>query len=137
MRVFFDTNVLVSVVISREGFCAKVFREVFQNPSIEIIFGETVFAELERTLVSRFRFSPQDAEEVIREFRVYSVVPKPARSPEISLRDPDDALVLASALEAKADVLVTGDRDLLDLGDAVGIKILDPRALWELLTREK
>ncbi|MEE9259267.1 MAG: putative toxin-antitoxin system toxin component, PIN family [Nitrospinaceae bacterium] len=52
------------------------------------------------------------------------------------VRDPDDAFVLASALEAKADILVTGDRDLLELGDKAGIKIVDPRTLWEMLEKE-
>lgn len=52
----------------------------------------------------------------------------------IEVRDPDDAWVLASALAAGAEVLVTGDEDLLDLRDDVEeILITNPRGLWELL----
>ena len=66
----------------------------------------------------------------------HEIVPVPQNPSPISVRDPDDALVLASALEAKADILVTGDQDLLELGDKAGIKIVDPRTLWEILTKE-
>jgi len=60
----------------------------------------------------------------------------PKTKPPVSVRDPDDELVLASALETGADILVTGDKDLLILGDTAGIKIVDPRMLWEMLTKE-
>jgi len=41
-------------------------------------------------------------------------------------------LVSASAIESRTDVLVTGDRDLLDIAAAAPIKIVDPRGFWEL-----
>jgi hypothetical protein len=44
-------------------------------------------------------------------------------------------LVLASAVDAKADVLVTGDKDLLAVGNKAGIPITDPRGFWNLLRR--
>jgi predicted nucleic acid-binding protein len=49
------------------------------------------------------------------------------------VRDPDDLKVLASAVAASADVLVTGDHDLLDVAAQAPIKILDPRGFWKLL----
>jgi len=50
------------------------------------------------------------------------------------VRDADDERVLASALLAHADVLVTGDKDLLSIKDEVKeLIITDPRSLWELL----
>lgn len=42
-----------------------------------------------------------------------------------------------SPLMAKADVLVTGDQDLLELGDKAGIRIVNPHTLWEMLAKEK
>lgn len=55
------------------------------------------------------------------------------KSVPVSIRDPDDAFVLVSALEAQADVLVTGDKDLLTLGGTAGITIVTPRALLDIL----
>jgi predicted nucleic acid-binding protein len=54
----------------------------------------------------------------------------------VAVRDPDDAVILAEALSAQPDLLVTGDRDLLDLPRLAGIEIATPRGFWELMTRE-
>jgi predicted nucleic acid-binding protein len=47
--------------------------------------------------------------------------------------DPDDAWVLASAVSGGADLLVTGDQDLLDVQRQVAIPIVDPRGCWDRL----
>lgn len=58
---------------------------------------------------------------------------KPQLASSIPVRDEDDQWVLASALAAKAEVLVTGDKDLLDVADEVpGLTITDPRGFWNL-----
>jgi uncharacterized protein len=49
----------------------------------------------------------------------------PVEVPE--LRDPDDAIVLATALAANAEAIVTGDRDLLVVNEFSGIPILTPQ----------
>ncbi|MFQ5715557.1 MAG: putative toxin-antitoxin system toxin component, PIN family [Nitrospinales bacterium] len=122
MRVFFDTNVLVSAFTSQQGLCASVFSWVTKAPEHELIVGEVTLVELEKVLLQRFKFSSQEVEEVLGFLRKYRVVPEPATTPNIPVRDPDDALVLASALEAQADALVTGDQDLLVLGGTAGKK---------------
>jgi len=137
VRVFFDTNVLVSAFTSQQGLCASVFSWVTKAPGHELIFGKVVLVELERVLLQRFKFSSREVKETLEFLRKYQVVPEPTATSNIPVRDPDDALVLASALEAQADVLVTGDRDLLVLGDTAGIKITDPRGFWEFLKKEK
>ena len=54
----------------------------------------------------------------------------------IPLRDPEDLPILASAIAAAADVLVTGDEDLLSIRDQVAIPITDPRGFWNMLRGE-
>jgi predicted nucleic acid-binding protein len=44
---------------------------------------------------------------------------------------------VASAVESRADVLVTGDRDLLDVAADAPIKIVDPRGLWDLIRKNE
>lgn len=46
------------------------------------------------------------------------------KTPQVIARDPDDDHVLACALAAQADLIVSGDRDLLDLGEYQGIRIV-------------
>jgi putative PIN family toxin of toxin-antitoxin system len=53
--------------------------------------------------------------------------------PTIVVRDRDDLVILAGALSGGADVLVTGDKDLLVLGEVGALRILDPRGFWELV----
>lgn len=52
-------------------------------------------------------------------------------------RDPDDDHVLAAALAARADAIVSGDRDLLVLETFSDIAVLTPRAFLERLDSEK
>jgi predicted nucleic acid-binding protein len=51
----------------------------------------------------------------------------------VPVRDPDDGWVLASAIAGGADLLVTGDNDLLAVADQVPIPVLDPRGCWDRL----
>lgn len=68
--------------------------------------------------------------------REHPVQPRPASVCEVDVRDPDDAWVLRSALEAKAELLLTGDPDLLDLGSEIrGLRLVSPRGFWELSRR--
>lgn len=63
----------------------------------------------------------------------FPVIPKPARPSALVVRDPADRWVLATAIAGAADVLVTGDRDLLAVQAESSLPILDPRVFWERL----
>lgn len=130
MRVFLDTNVLVSAFAAR-GTCADVFRVVLSEHTL--VIGEVVLQELRRALRLRIKLPPRMVKEIEEFLREHEVVAKPSRASDVPIRDPDDQWVLASAIHAKADVLVTGDRDLLDVAGKADIKIVSPRGFWELL----
>lgn len=129
MRVFLDTNVIVSAFTTR-GLCADLFRFVLAEH--ELIAAEVVLTELERVLLTRFGVSADTVAAILELLRNYPVIPKPEATPEIAVRDPDDTWVLASALIGKAEVLVTGDQDLLSLGNDIGLVIASPRKFWEM-----
>lgn len=130
MRVFLDTNVLVSAYAAR-GICADLVRSILAEH--ELMTGEVNLEELRRVLRERFA-APQERVDAIESgLRAEMVVPRPAKPATIRLRDPDDAWVLASALNGGADLLITGDRDLLDVASQVSIPIVDPRGGWERL----
>ncbi len=130
MRVFFDTNVLVSAYATR-GICADLMRYILAEH--ELMTGEVNLTELRRVLRERFRASPELLDAIEAELRAQTVVPKPAQASTVAVRDPDDRWVLASALRGAADLLVTGDKDLLEIADQVELPILDPRGCWERL----
>lgn len=130
MRIFLDTNVLVAAFATR-GLCADVLRTVLAEH--ELIVGEVVLVEIRRVLAKRIKLPPDVLADIVALLRSQEVVPKPASPSEISIRDPDDRWIVASAIAGRADVLVTGDQDLLAIADRAPVTILDPRRLWERL----
>jgi putative PIN family toxin of toxin-antitoxin system len=133
VRVFLDTNVLVSGFSTR-GLSADVVRVVMVEH--ELLTGEIVIVETLRVLSKKFGVPARDVRDIERLLRRFPVQPIPEQAPPIEVRDPDDALVLASALAAAADVLVTGDKDLLDIRDKViELTITDPRGFWAMIRR--
>ena len=130
MKIFFDTNVLASALATR-GLCADLFRLVVTEH--QLVTGEFNLSELRRVLLERFRATPAAARDAELALRLSTIVPVPPRTLPVELRDPDDAWVLASAVAAGADVLVSGDKDLLAIAEHAPIRIMDPRQLWNLL----
>ena len=133
MRVFLDTNVLVSAFATR-GLCADVMRDVLAEHTL--VTGDVVLRELRRALRTKLKVPPGTVEAIEGFLREHEVVPKPRAPHELQVRDPDDRWVLASAVDGHADVLVTGDRDLLDLGKKAPLLVVDPRGFWTLLRRK-
>lgn len=131
MRVFLDTNVLVSAYAAR-GLCADLVRSVLAEH--DLLLADVVLVELERVLLQKIRLPSGEVQEILTFLRGFPVQPRPSSPTEVEISDPDDAWVLASALEARAEVLVTGDPDLLELASTVhGVRITSPRSFWELI----
>ena len=133
MRVFLDTNVLVAAFATR-GLCADVLRLVLAEH--ELLVSATLIEELTRALTRKVRVP----EQVVREIVAFldasaSFVEGTPEPPPVVVRDPDDAVILGEALAGGADVLVTGDQDLLVLDSVGALRILDPRGFWELIRR--
>lgn len=134
MRVFLDTNVLVSAFATR-GLCADLFRSVVAEH--ELVLGEVVLEEFRRVLTIRFRMSKEQVRRIEAYLRSHEIVPKPAERDPIKVRDEADRWVLASAHNARVDVLVTGDSDLLSVADQARVRIVNPREFWEMLRKIK
>ena len=127
MRVFFDTNVLISAYTAR-GLSADLFWLVLSEH--EVLTGEVNLEEFNRVLRQRFRVPAAEVTRAERELREQTIVPKPSARPTLEIRDPDDVWVLASAVAGQADALVTGDKDCLDIAGVAPIPILSPRECW-------
>ena len=86
MRVFFDTNVLVSAVATR-GICADLLRIV--SSEHDLVVGEVVLSELRRVLETRFKLPAERIDEVEKFLRTYEVVAKPDAMDPVAVRDED------------------------------------------------
>lgn len=130
MRILLDTNVLVAAFATR-GFCFDILQLVLAEH--RLLVGETVLEELERILADKVQVPAVRVGELVAFVREQAEVVAPAEAAPWPAADADDRWVVAAALVGSADVLVTGDRDLLDVGSAAGLRIVTPRALWEML----
>jgi len=124
--------VLVSAFTTR-GICSDIITLVLAEH--QLVLGETVLAELSRVLDRKMRMPKVSVEEAEALLRREAVVVSHGADINLSVRDPDDVAVLAEAIEGLVDVLVTGDRDLLEIPDEPAIEILSPRGFWEKLQR--
>jgi putative PIN family toxin of toxin-antitoxin system len=131
VRVFLDTNVLVAAFATR-GLCADVFRLVLAEH--ELLVSAALIEEVTRTLTKKIRVPDQVVREIVVFLRASaSIVESAPERPPIAVRDPDDVVILGEALSGGAGVLVTGDKDLLVLGEVGALRILNPRGFWELV----
>ena len=130
MKIFLDTNVLASAAATR-GLCADVLREIFA--SHDLFLSEQVLSELGRVLKLKFGVAQDAIDDFIQLLRQDTVLAKPSQVPRVKLQDKDDLTILAAAITAGAEVLITGDKELLDLGHVKNLKILNPRQFWEEL----
>lgn len=130
MRVCLDTNVLIAAFAAR-GLCADVLRAVLTEH--ELVLGEVILDEFRRILKSKLRVPEDRIESAEAVFSAIEILPKPEKPFSISIRDRADRWIVATAMFGRADVLVTGDRDLLDISREAPLPILTPRAFWELL----
>ena len=130
MRVYLDTNVLVSALATR-GICADILQVVFAEH--QLVLGEAVIAELRRVLREKMHLPQGTIAEAEALLRREAVVVSKSAEISVELRDPQDTQVLAEAVEALAEVLVTGDRDFLDVADRLPVEALSPRQFWEKL----
>jgi putative PIN family toxin of toxin-antitoxin system len=134
VRVFLDTNVLVSGFATR-GLCADIIRLVLAEH--ELVVGEVVLQETRRVLRQKIHLPEPLTADILAFLENQTIQAKPKTLPSIRIRDEDDLLVLASALAAKADVLITGDNDLLEINEQVqGLVITDPRGFWNLVQKK-
>jgi len=134
MKVFLDTNVLASAAATR-GLCADVLREVFA--SHELFISDQVLAELRRVLRLKFGVGQDLIDDFIWLLEQDSVPAQPAQLPRIKLKDRDDLAIVGASITAGVEVLVTGDKELLDLGRIVNLEILSPRQFWERLKAQQ
>ena len=130
MRVFLDTNVLASAAATR-GLCSDVLREVFA--SHELVISEYLIKELKQVLADKFNLPRDIREDYIWLLHQDTIVAEEFDPPSIQLKDKSDIPILGAALQAKADVLVTGDLELQNLEKIGKLLILSPRGFWERL----
>lgn len=116
MRVFYDANIVLSTILWR-GEVYRTHRALVEQGYVPIT-SERVVREVLNVIARKFlAFDPSEIEPEIRQ--EWEIVPESRKTPSVTLRDPDDEGVLADAESAHADLLLSSDRDFLDVRETI------------------
>src|SRR3989339_1091797 len=126
--VVLDTNVCVSALLLPQSTPGKIV-ELWFNQNFRIVISEPAISELIRVFsrskfTDQFALSPVSVETLIQNIKSKTIVVSRLKKPKLTVRDPKDTVILATALDGHANFLVTGDQDLLILAGHKSIKPL-------------
>jgi putative PIN family toxin of toxin-antitoxin system len=130
MDIVLDTNVVVSAAINPNGTPAAI-AAAWQERSFIWIVSEPLLVELDRTLHSQrlrslIKWNRDQIAEFMEEAREFARIIAPVNLIDVIKDDPDDNRVRKAAVEGAVDYIVSGDRDLLGLGEYANIPIITP-----------
>jgi uncharacterized protein len=126
MNVVFDTNVFIAALIT-EGLCSRLLRRA-RAGEFALVACPVILEEIQRALRQKFKLTRDEIT-----WATAPIVEAISRmlEPETSItgicRDADDENILACAVAARAEYLVTGDADLLTIGSFREVTIVSPR----------
>ena len=126
MKVVFDTNVFIAALLT-EGLCSRLLHRA-RAGEFALEASPFIMEEVHRTLSRKFKLT---REEIA--WSTTPVVEAVSRiiEPEVVIQgicsDADDDNILACAVTARAEYLVTGDSELLKIGSFQGVTIVSPR----------
>jgi len=129
MKIFFDTNVLISAFVAR-GYSYDVVKDAGHKH--ELYCSKYVVEEIERVLTEKFRLSAATTQAAVAVVKRYFIHAKNSTHVEKVCRDEADNQILADATLNSVELIITGDKDLLVLKEHKGMKIISPREYWHL-----
>ena len=129
LRVVLDTNVLVSGLAYPGSIPGRIL-SAWRDGGIDLVLSRYILDEMVRVLprLRRISLTPAEIRDLADSFLFMAEIVEPCKELEESLRDEADQLVLGTLGAAKADYLVTGDKDLPALGEHY--PIVTPAAFW-------
>jgi len=133
VRAVFDTNVLIAAFLT-EGLCSGLLIRS-RKQAFHLVLCDDIIREFEGILIKKFKLTSTDISEIsaIASEAASEILHKLNPVPNIC-RDPNDDMIIACAIDATADYIVTGDEDLLILKKYKDVTIINPRnfeALFE------
>ena len=131
IRIVLDTNVLISGIVF--GGKPGEILEMVRNKRFLGITSPVLLAELGDVLSKKILYPKSKVLQVEKKIKKTLRVVRPIKSIN-AVADDDDNRVLEAAIEGKCDYVVTGDKDLLDLKNYRGIRILTPAEFLEKLS---
>ncbi|MBI5374230.1 MAG: putative toxin-antitoxin system toxin component, PIN family [Candidatus Schekmanbacteria bacterium] len=138
LKVVLDTNVLISATLSPKGNPSQIIK-AWREKKFRLIISYSLLEEIERVIfypkVRKYSdWSKEEINDFLKEIKQVSVIKESTRFfSEIIKDDPDDDKFIITAIEGKANYIVSGDQHLLKLKTYQGIKIITPANFLKIL----
>jgi len=129
VKIFFDTNVVVSAIITR-GFSFDVIKDSIYKH--EVFYTAYLLKEVQKVLSTKFPVSDKTIKNAVSLLKKYFIEGKTSPTIDKICRDPDDNQILADAVANEIEILITADKDLLVFKKYKGITIILPKDYWKL-----
>jgi hypothetical protein len=130
VRVFLDANVFISALLTEGKNCATILKFVSLSEKYSLVISDGVIKELEDKFSTKFKVlqNSHSVKKFFAELSKNEIVKTPDTPlPGVFVRDPKDSFILAAAVEAGVNILISGDEDLLVLGTVGTTQIMKPR----------
>jgi len=131
VRVVLDSSVLIAAHVTRAGACAELYEEVLQHH--DLVLSRHILDEVARKLRMKFLIGEPLIHKALAAMTRAAELVNPSHVPGEACRDPGDLPVLGTAAAGRAELLVTVDNDLLDLGSFQATAIIRPGEFWKRL----
>jgi putative PIN family toxin of toxin-antitoxin system len=141
-RVVIDANVLISYLLEPAAdrppnqVVRAIFAREFQAFLSELTVTEILRSTRDKPWLQQHIGTETAAAFLDRLGQIASIEPTEKRESEFHSRDVDDDYLIAHALQVDADLIVTGDKDLLVLRRVSGVHVVTPKELIALLVME-
>ncbi len=137
IRAVLDANVVVSGVLSQNGVPGRILK-AWKAERFHLVRSAAILDELRRVLSypkirRRHGWSQAEILEFVEDIASLAILVPGQHRLKVVAEDPTDDRYLECALEGDAAYIVSGDHDLVGLGQYEGVEILAPRRFLDLL----
>ncbi len=128
MKVILDANVAIAAAASH-GLCEATLELCLEHHQLILCAG--ILKEIEEKLRGKLKVPSPTIVEYLKVLRSNAQIVEPENVEKRVCRDPNDLMILGLVIPGKADVIITGDKDLLVVKEYKNARIITPRHFWE------
>ena len=135
MQLVLDTNVYVSFLLTRGETISRLL-DAWENEEFAVLVSPALLAEIRRVLEYphlKTRIKPEEAQALLDALDADALLMEGTLSIARATTDPKDDMVVACAVEGKADYIISGDPHLIKLGRYAETRIVSPAEFVRLL----